>query len=488
CNKDFTCVEGFCPSFVSVEGARLHKPPAPAARHEDFPELPEPAIARPEGLASILVTGIGGTGVVTIGQVLGMAAHVDGLCCSVLDVTGLAQKYGAVLSHVRIAPRQEALHATRIAAGEADTVVGCDLIVTAGDEAVGKMRPGTRVAVCTDLIPTAEFARNRDWQVDAAALMAKIAGAAGDAFPVEGIRIASALLGDAIAANMFMLGVAWQRGWIPLSRAAIERAIELNGVQPDFNKRCFLWGRRAAHDLPAVEARARAALPAAARPAEAPDETLAQAVERRAAILADYQDEALAGRYRARVGQVAAACAAGGYGERLPRAVAEGLFRLLAVKDEWEVARLFASPEFERELDATFRPGYRLRFHLGAWPFGSTDPVTGHPVKGEVGGWAMGAFRLMARLRRLRGSWLDPFRHNDERKLADRLLADYEADLDAILARLSAASLEAALKLAALPDKVRGFGHVKAAAAETAAKEREELRYALQNPPARQAA
>ncbi|MBL8486307.1 MAG: indolepyruvate ferredoxin oxidoreductase family protein, partial [Rhodocyclaceae bacterium] len=250
CNKDFTCVEGFCPSFVSVEGARLQKPSTPDVRHDDFPALPEPVAARPEGVASILVTGIGGTGVVTIGQVLGMAAHVDGLCCSVLDVTGLAQKYGAVLSHVRIAPRQEALHATRIAAGEADTVVGCDLIVSAGDEAVSKMRAArTRVAVCTDLIPTAEFARNPDWRVDVPALRAKLAGAAAEVFPIEGIRIAAALLGDAIAANMFMLGVAWQRGWIPLTRAAIERAIELNGVQPDFNKRCFLWGRRAAHDL-----------------------------------------------------------------------------------------------------------------------------------------------------------------------------------------------------------------------------------------------
>ncbi|MBL8487807.1 MAG: indolepyruvate ferredoxin oxidoreductase family protein, partial [Rhodocyclaceae bacterium] len=196
----------------------------------------------------------------------------------------------------------------------------------------------------------------------------------------------------------------------------------------------------------------------------------------------------LAERYRALVGRVAAACADRGLGERLPRAVADSHFRLLAVKDEWEVARLFASPDFERELAATFQPGFRLRFHLGAWPFGSTDPVTGRPVKGEAGPWVMTAFRLMARFRRLRGTWLDPFRNNDERRLARRLLADYEADVAAILKHLSAGTLEAAVKLAALPEKVRGYGHVKAAAAEAAAKEREELRFALEHPPAARAA
>ena len=258
CNKDFSCVEGFCPSFVTVHGGRLRKAQissAPDAASAPMPTIPEPAIARPTGACSVLVTGVGGTGVVTIGQIIGMAAHLDGLCASILDMTGLAQKYGAVMSHVRVAPDAGALHATRIAAGEADAVIGCDLLVTAGDEALSKIGNGrTRVAVCTDLVPTAEFARNPDWHADAAALVRRVEDACGETavFAIDAIRVAAALMGDPIAANMFMLGVAWQHGWIPVSQAAILRAIELNNVAVEFNQQCFQWGRRAGHDRAGV--------------------------------------------------------------------------------------------------------------------------------------------------------------------------------------------------------------------------------------------
>ena len=258
CNKDFSCVEGFCPSFVTVHGGRLRKSQvssAPDAASAPMPAIPEPAIARPAGACSVLVTGVGGTGVVTIGQIIGMAAHLDGLNASILDMTGLAQKYGAVMSHVRMAPDAGALHATRIAAGEADAVIGCDLLVTAGDEALSKIGNGrTRVAVCTDLVPTAEFARNPDWHADAAALVRRVEDACGESavFAIDAIRVAAALMGDPIAANMFMLGVAWQHGWIPVSQAAILRAIELNNVAVEFNQQCFQWGRRAAHDRAGV--------------------------------------------------------------------------------------------------------------------------------------------------------------------------------------------------------------------------------------------
>ncbi len=258
CNKDFSCVEGFCPSFVTVRGGRLKRAPASSAADADtapMPPIPEPAIARPTGVCNVLVTGVGGTGVVTIGQIIGMAAHLDGLCASILDMTGLAQKYGAVMSHVRIAPDAGALHATRIAAGEADAVIGCDLLVTAGGEALAKIRRGhTRVALCTDLVPTAEFARDPDWQADRAAIARRVADACGapGAFEIDAIRVATALMGDPIAANMFMLGIAWQHGWVPVSQAAIERAIEINGVAVEFNRQCFHWGRRAGHDRAAV--------------------------------------------------------------------------------------------------------------------------------------------------------------------------------------------------------------------------------------------
>jgi len=491
CNKDFTCIEGFCPSFVTVHGGRPRKPAAPQVSAAEFPPIPEPAIARPVGQYSILVTGIGGTGVVTIGQVLGMAAHIDGLCCSVLDVTGLAQKYGAVLSHVRFAPEQGALHATRIAAGEADAVVGCDMIVTAGDETLSKLRSGrSRVAVSTDIVPTAEFARNPDWRMDTAALLGRLRQACGDGeglVAVDGIRIATALLGDAIAANMFMLGLAWQKGMIPLSLSAIDRAIELNGVQVDFNKRCFLWGRRTGHDPAAVEQRV-AGQGDANVVRFVPRETLADLLSRRSAELVDYRDAAYAERYRRLVDRVAQAEAALGLGDMLARSVARYYFKLLANKDEFEVARLFTKPEFLAELERNFEGDYVLHFHLGAWPFARIDATSGLPLKQELGPWVMKAFRFLARHKHWRDTWRDVFRHSPDRKLAQQLLSDYESDIDALLAGLSTRTHEVAVKIASLPEKIRGYGHVRVAHAAAAAIERRDLQRALEAAWAAQAA
>ena len=478
CNKDFSCIEGFCPSFVTVHGGRLRKAPTPAvagANVAELPPLPEPSIERPDDVYSVLVTGIGGTGVVTIGQIIGMAAHLDGLASSILDVTGLAQKYGAVMSHVRVATDAKVLHATRIAAGEADAIIGCDLVVTAGDEALSKVRPGhTRVALATDLTPTGDFARDPDWQVDAAALRRRIEDRCGASVvdTIEAIRIAASLLGDPIAANMFMLGLAWQHGWIPVSRAAIERAIELNNVRVEFNKACFQWGRRAAHDRAAVEKRSA---PAANVVSFSPRETVERIMAARVDFLTAYRDAAYAQGYRALVLRVMAAERAAGCGDRLSRAVARCHFKLLAIKDEWEVARLHAAEDFRRELEATFDGGYTLRFHLGAWPFARTDPTTGSPVKGEAGPWVLTAFRWMARLRGLRGTWLDPFRNSPERQLDRKLLAEYEADVERLIAGLDAAGYERAVSIASLPDRIRGYGHVRAASADAVATEREVL-------------
>jgi len=482
CNKDFTCIEGFCPSFVTVHGGRLRKPAAPQVSAEDFPALPDPAIARPEGQYSILVTGIGGTGVVTIGQVLGMAAHIDGLCCSVLDVTGLAQKYGAVLSHVRFAIDQSALHATRIAAGEADAVVGCDMIVTAGDETLSRLKAGrSRVVVSTDIVPTADFARNPDWRMDTEALLARLRQACGDGLvAVEGIRIATALLGDAIAANMFMLGLAWQKGMIPLSWSAIDRAVELNGVQVEFNRRCFLWGRRTAHDPAAVEKRV-AGNSAANVLQFVPPETLTDLLSRRSAELVEYQDAAYAERYQGLVRRVAQAEAAAGLGDALARSVAKNYFKLLAHKDEFEVARLFTKPEFQAELERNFDGDYVVHFHLGAWPFARMDAVSGLPLKQEMGPWVMKAFRFLTRHKNWRGTWRDIFRHSAERRLAQQLLGEYEADIDALLVGLSATTHEIATKIAELPEKIRGYGHVRVAHAAAVTKERMDLLQALES-------
>jgi indolepyruvate ferredoxin oxidoreductase len=474
CNKDHSCVDGFCPSFVTVHGGALRKPVPAAASLPAFPDLPEPVRAPLTAPMRILVGGIGGTGVVTIGQVLGMAAHIDGLACSILDVTGLSQKYGAVLSHVQIAPSQGQLHATRIAAGQADTVIACDLIVAAGDEAMATMAAGrSRVVLCTDVIPTSDFARNPDWNADPAALARRVRAEAAACFEADGVALAKALMGDTVAANMFMLGAAWQCGWIPVSAAALRRAIELNGVQVAFNQAAFLWGRRAACDLAAVR---RAAAPAAVvrltRPAR---ETLADIVERGERFLTSYDNAAYARRFRALVDRAAAADERLGANGRLSKAVAHSYFKLLAIKDEWEVARLYRSDEFRAQLAATFEGDFTLHFHLGVWPFARTDPATGKVRKTELGPWVGGVFKLMGAMRGLRGTWLDPFRFSAERRLGLRLLAEFEDDVETVLAQPARLSLEQSLALMALPQKIRGYGHVRTASAGQAAAERARL-------------
>jgi indolepyruvate ferredoxin oxidoreductase len=482
CNKDFSCVEGFCPSFVTVQGGKPRK--APLAAHANAPaqwtqDLPEPRLPALDRAFSVLVGGIGGTGVVTIGQTLAMAAHIQGAYSSNLDITGLSQKYGAVHSHVRFAPRPEWLHATRIAAGEADTLIGCDLIVAAGDESLSKMKPGAGQGVaCTDLTPTADFARNPDWQIDAAALAERLRSRLGErVLLLEGQRLASALLGDPIAANMFMLGAAWQRGQIPLARAAIERAIELNGVAVAMNQQAFTWGRVAAHDRAAVEAIVQAAQPATAV-AIGPrlPRSVEQIVAHRSAHLMAHTGPALVSRYKAFVDRVRQAEAGLGDGDALARAVAHNYHRLLAVKDEWEVARLYSHPDFKAALAREFEGDVRLRFHLGAWPFAKTDPATGKAVKAELGPWVLTAFKWMARCKGLRGSRLDPFRHNAERRLDRALLAEYEADIAQLLTSLSAVTLPAAVELASLPASIRGYGPVRQAQAAAAAARRDAFR------------
>jgi indolepyruvate ferredoxin oxidoreductase len=480
CNKDFSCAEGFCPSFVTVSGGVLKRPQRPASGVSDgFASLPEPLTAALDSVYNILITGIGGTGVVTLGQILGMAAHIDGLRASVLDVTGLAQKYGAVSSHIRIARDANALHATRLAVGEADAVIGCDLIVSAGEESLSRMRRNrTRAVLCTDTVPTGEFAHNPDWSVDVDVLTARLRAACGESlFPIEGIRLATALLGDAIAANMLMLGAAWQRGMLPLSLPAIDRAIELNDVQVDFNKRCFLWGRRSVHDIGAVEKLAYPATDIASAPPMA--EPLNKTIARRVSYLTDYQSAAYARRYKALVDEVATAETAQGLGYRLTHAAARYYFKLLADKDEWEVARLFASAEFRRQLEMTFNGSYSLSFHIGGWPFARSNPARGRPVKREVGPWLMHAFRLLARARRMRGSWLDPFRHTAERRMSRRLVAEYEQELRGLIATLNPATHELAVRLASLPERIRGYGYVRAASLARVEEERFALTQAM---------
>ncbi len=512
CNKDYTCVEGFCPSFVTVHGGTLRKLGAPASASgksspsydllrtsKSVPALPDteaswalpaPQIIRPIDKAiSILITGIGGTGVVTIGQTLGMAAHLDGLRCTILDVTGLAQKYGAVMSHVRIAADDTLLGANRISTSEADTLIGCDLIVSAGAECMNTLRTGkTRAAICTDLVPTAEFAKNPEWDADEVGLLAKIRAQisasddlqidAANFFSAPALAWATTLMGDSIAANMMMLGAAWQKGWVPVSLASLHAAIELNGVQVTQSKQAFEWGRRAAHDGARVALQATASKASTSAASETivqwvprQTQTLDELIAHRTALLLAYggkQNGALlAKRYgnwvaKARALEISIHEASGHtIGEKLTRAVAIQYFRLLAVKDEWEVARLYAAPEFAAQLKEAFEGEFKLHFHFGAWPFAKKDKVSGNPIKAELGSWVMPVFKMMARLRGLRGSVLDPFKRSAERVLADQLLTQYEADMALVLSKTWANNLDTAIKLLNLPEKIKGYGHVR---------------------------
>ncbi|MGE5468770.1 MAG: indolepyruvate ferredoxin oxidoreductase family protein, partial [Ignavibacteria bacterium] len=472
CNKDFSCLDGFCPSFVTVEGGRLRRGKAleeavaPAAPPE--PRLP--ATAAPFG---ILITGVGGTGVVTLGALIGTAAHIDGKGVTVLDMTGLAQKGGAVFSHVRICDDAEAIHAVRIATGEADAIIGGDAIVTCSPDALAKMQPGRSRAVvnCAET-PTAEFTRNPDWQFPLARMQETLAAAVGDGalHCLDATALATRLLGDAIYANLFLLGYAWQLGLVPVSGAALDRAIELNGAAVEMNRKAFLWGRRAAHEPGFFERYGASAQPVAATPAEA--------MERRAEFLTAYQDAAYAERYRRLVEKVRATEAPLG-STRLTEAVAANYFKLLAIKDEYEVARLYAETDFLERIRDTFEGDYELHFHLAPPLIARPDPVTGRIRKREFGAWTLAAFRWLAKLRRLRGTALDPFARLPERRAERHLLTEYERDIDDLLAKLSPATLDAAVRLAALPERIRGFGPVKAKSMAEAARQRATLREAL---------
>ena len=456
CNKDFSCLKGFCPSFVTVHGAAPHRPAGLAGGPDDFPDLPEPvppSTAEPYG---IVVTGIGGTGVVTIGALLGMAAHLEGKGVTVLDMTGLAQKNGAVVSHLRIADRAEAIHSVRISAGGAHLLLGCDMVVAAGLDALSKARAGiTRAVVNAHETMTADFTHAPDLVFPEAGLRTAIIEATGpEAAFIDATRLAAALLGDTVAANPFMVGFAWQQGLIPLSAGSILRAIELNGAAVEANRRAFLWGRRAAADRARVEDLAGPAT------GPAPPRTLDELVAHRAGLLTGYQNAAYGARYRARIETVRAAEARLGL-TGLTAAVARGLYGLMAIKDEYEVARLYTDGAFARALAASFAPGGRIEYHLAPPLLARRDPATGHLVKSSFGPWMGQAFKLLARLKGLRGTVFDVFGRSAERRMERAVLAEYEVMVDELVAGLSAANHVVAVEAAELAERVRGFGHVK---------------------------
>jgi indolepyruvate ferredoxin oxidoreductase len=491
CNKDFSCVKGFCPSFVTAEGATMRKPAAAAPSNglaAAIAALPYPASEVLDATYSIVVTGVGGTGVVTVGALLGMAAHLERKGVSVLDMTGLAQKGGAVVSHVQIAPTPAYLHATRVGTGEARLVIGCDALVSASPEVLSKTREGlTRAVVNTANTPTADFVKNPGWRFPAEQAQGAIRASVGEQCDLLDAHAAAlTLLGDAIYANPLLLGFAWQRGWVPLAYESLMRAIELNNVAVEKNQRAFDYGRYLAHhgadSLGGAKPAVKAVPVALHRP-----ESLDAIVTHRTGLLAAYQNDAYAQRYQDAVTRMRKREQSVGDAKRLPvtTAVARNLAKLMAYKDEYEVARLYADPAFLDKLRTQFdgEPGkdYKLQFHL-APPMLAARDAEGQAVKRRYGPWMLPAFRVLSKLKGLRGTVFDPFGHTEERRAERRLVDEYFEQVAELCQTLTSENAEAALKLASLPDQIRGYGRVKEKAMAAAAVERERLRAEYRQP------
>ena len=460
CNEDFSCVKGFCPSFVTVIGGSLKKSKL-AENPNNFPDLLLPVVAPIDNQPwNIVVAGVGGTGVLTIAGLVAMAAHIEGKGCATMNQTGLAQKFGAVVSHVRVGKNQKAINSVCVPAGDADLLLGCDLVVSAGDEALAKVNVDRSYAIINEYQSmTAEFITDPDLRFTSDEMKKSIVDEVGEdktAF-INATEIATQLFGDSIASNLFLLGYACQQGYMPVTVTALEQAIELNGVAVEFNKKAFLWGRRAAVDLRQVLDCAEI------KPAFKPLENLQEIIADRRQRLIDYQNRDYADRYQL---MVTKACEA----ERkkienndglLAKAVAKYLYKLMAYKDEYEVARLYSDGDFQRLIKQRFEGDYYLQFHLAPPGLAKKDSDTGLPVKRKFPQLLMAGFKCLTKLKCLRGTAFDPFSYSEDRKLEQKLLSDYEELIMEIIEKLTPANYEAAVELARMPEHIRGYGHIK---------------------------
>ena len=461
CNKDFSCINGFCPSFVSVSGGALRKPTAAALSDEALP-LPEPAVSFDTPVSYVL-TGVGGTGVVTIAALLGMAAHLEGKGCGIIDMAGLAQKGGAVTSHIRLARTPEDISAIRIGPGGADVMLGCDMLVSADAALLKLMNSSGHVIANLNEMPTGGFTRNTEEHLPTADMTDRLSTIvpSDHATLLDTSQMAVRLLGDSIASNLLLLGVAWQKGLIPLSAEAIEQAITLNGIATDQSKAAFRWGRKWVLDPAAVEqavheAEARSGL-GAVRSLTDLDHIIADRVAR----LTAYQDAAYAKSYSDKIAALRAADTHPD--QHLTKAAARYLYKMMAIKDEYEVARLYTDGAFAAALSAQFDGDYTLSYHLAPPLFSRADPVTGRPKKARYGGWVKPVMSVLAGLKGLRGTAFDLFGYTAERRTERAALARYEDLLAQITSRLTDDCYGAAVKLASVPEHIRGFGPVRAA-------------------------
>jgi indolepyruvate ferredoxin oxidoreductase len=483
CNKDYSCLKGFCPSFVTIDGGKPRRR-APAELG-DFGALPEPAslpaLERPYNIA---VGGVGGTGVLTIGALLGMAAHIEGKASMILDMSGLAQKGGAVLSHVRLSEHTADVTCSRIVTGTADLVLAADEVVAASKDTITLCESGRTVGIINShVIPTADFILNRDFNFQSRSVNHVLENALRkDSSFFDFTKPAEALLGDSIATNIMMLGYAYQKGLLPLKASAIEQAIEVNGVSIKMNTQAFRLGRLAAADPARLEAMMKGQDATVA--AKTLDQmSLDEIVAHRSALLTDYQNARLAERYRNLVTQVRDAATKGGYGEALPRAVAVNYAKLLAYKDEYEVARLYTDGRFEQQLRDQFEGDFKFSFNLAPPMLSSGKDALGRPNKRAFGAWMLPVFRLLAKLRFLRGTAFDVFGRSADRRLERDLIVAYEKDVSNVLGALSPLTIDTALELLLLPDRIRGYGPVKEKAVKDAQARHAQLVADLASPP-----
>ncbi|WP_370298106.1 indolepyruvate ferredoxin oxidoreductase family protein [Pontibacterium sp.] len=475
CNKDFSCVTGFCPSFVTIEGGQLRKGGGVSigeAFHQKLTALPKPQVGELNKVYNLLVGGVGGTGVVTVGALITMAAHLESKGATVLDFMGFAQKGGTVLSYVRLAPQPDDIHQVRIETGQADAMIACDMVVATSDKALSVLRKDhSRAVLNLAEIATADNVLYRDADMQSTRRVRILGEAVGDdrLSQIDANRLAEALLGDTVFSNVMMLGFAWQSGLVPVSLDALLKAIELNGVAIDKNKTAFNWGRIAAVELEFVEQSAGGHKPA-------PELTLDEQISRNTAFLTKYQDEAYAARYRELVNKVAGAeQALGEDSQALTEAVSKQLFRLMAYKDEYEVARLYTDSDFLKEVGETFEGDYRITFHMAPPLLARKQDAQGRPKKMTFGPWMLKALGTVAKMRKLRGTKLEIFGYHPDRKLERQLRDEYISQVETLVARLNAQNYQTSIKLAQIPDEIRGFGPVKEQAAKQARQQSEDL-------------
>ncbi|WP_024519789.1 indolepyruvate ferredoxin oxidoreductase family protein [Bradyrhizobium sp. Tv2a-2] len=483
CNKDYSCVKGFCPSFVTVDGAKLRsRAPADLGEIGELPQPPSfPPLDRPYNIG---VAGVGGTGVLTIGALLGMAAHIEGKASMLLDMSGLAQKGGAVLSHVRLSEHTADVTCSRIVTGTADLVLAADEVVAASKDTITLCESGRTIGIINShVIPTADFILNRDFNFQTRKINSVLESALRkETVFFDFTKPAELLLGDSIATNIMMLGYAYQKGLLPLSAEAIEKAIEVNGVSIKMNTEAFRLGRLAAVDPARLEGMMKGQDTVVA-PKSLDTMSLDEIIAHRSALLTDYQSKRLAKRYRALVDKVRNAVDKGGYGETLSRVVAINYAKLLAYKDEYEVARLYTDGRFEQQLRDQFEGEFKFNFNLAPPILGGGKDALGRPKKRAFGAWMMSMFRVLAKLRFLRGTPLDIFGRSADRKLERELIASYEKDVATVLDLLSPTTIETAVELLSLPDRIRGYGPVKEKAANEAKARHAQLVADLASPP-----